>query len=180
MLEVLKQIGIFLIAMPVEMFYLVLGMCYAKDLKEKRVPFYLLILASSIICMLIVRWQTWYYIVFIASVYGILRVLYKSHISDLFIFMVFFAWLGITSYLGFLISDSIVIGYIFQRILLFSIFALRGKFNKWYNLYRELWNRRDDGRIKSITLRNISLISLNIFIVFMNFLLIFLNKIFPQ
>ena len=109
-----------------------------------------------------------------------MRILYKSHISDLFVFLIFFAWIAITSYLGFAISNSMVIGYIVQRILMFGIFAFKGKFNKWYKTYRELWNRRNDNRIKSITLRNISLIFLNIFIVFMDFLLIILNKIFTQ
>ena len=180
MLEVAKQVAIFLIALPLETLYLVLAMTYAKGVKEKRFLFYVLLLASVIICSLIYRWQLWYYIIHLASIYGILRLLYKSHISDMFVFMVFFAWIAITSYLGFAIFDSMVLGYIFQRFTMFGILAFKGKFNKWYKTYRELWNRRNDNRIKSITLRNISLIFLNLFIVFMNFLLVFLNKIFPQ
>ena len=180
MLEVVKQVAIFLIALPIEILYLVMGMCCAKQIKEKRILFYILLFVSGILCSLISRWQLWYYLAYIASVYLIMRILYKSHISDLFIFLLFFAWIAITSYVSFIIFDSLAMVYIFQRILMFGIFAFKGKFNKWYRTYRELWNRRNDNRIKSVTLRNISLIFLNIFIVFMNFVLIFLNKIFPQ
>lgn len=180
MLEVVKNVALFLVAMPVEMFYLMLGVCYTKGVKEKRFLFFILLLVTSTISMLVIRWQLWYYIAFIALAYIIMRLLYKSHISDLFVFLVFFAWLAITSYLGFILFDNIVYTYIFQRILLFGIFIFRGKFNAWYKIYRELWNRRDDKRIKSVTLRNISLIAINVFIAFMNFLLIFLSNIFPQ
>lgn len=180
MLDVVKNVAIFLIALPVEIFYLTMSMCYVKGIKEKRVLFYVLLLITGILYSLIMRWQLWYYLAYIASIFLIMRFLYKSHISDLFVFMIFFAWIAITSYIGFAVSDSIVIGYIVQRILMFGIFIFRGKFKDWYKIYRQLWNRRDDKRIKSITLRNISLIFFNAFIVFMNFLLIFLSKIFPQ
>lgn len=177
---VIIGILVFLISLPVEILYLTMAMSYAKGIKQHRVKLYVLLLISGVLCSLICRWQLWYYLAYIASAYLIMRILYKSHISDLFVFSIFFAWIAITSYLGFAISNSMVIGYIVQRILMFGIFAFKGKFNKWYKTYRELWNRRNDNRIKSITLRNISLIFLNAFIVFMNFFLIFLNKIFPQ
>ena len=175
-----KNVAIFLIALPVEILYLTASMCYVKGIKEKRVLFYTLLLITGIIYSLIMRWQLWYYLAYIASIFLIMKILYKSHISDLFVFMIFFAWIAITSYIGFAVTDSIVIGYIVQRTLMFGVFIFRGKFNEWYGIYRRLWNRRDDNRIKSITLRNVSLICLNAFIVFMNFLLIFLSKIFPQ
>ena len=180
MLEVAKLVAIFLVAMPIEFLYLVMAMCFTKQIKEKRVIFYVLLFISGILCSLIARWQLWYYLTYIASAYLIMRILYKSHISDLFVFSIFFAWIALTSYLGFAIRSSMVIGYITQTTLMFGIFAFKGKFNKWYKTYRELWNRRSDNRIKSITLRNISLISLNLFIVFMDFFLVFLNKISPQ
>ena len=180
MLEVVKNVAIFLVAMPVEILYLTMGMCYAKQIKEKKVLFYILLLVSGVLCFLISRWQLWYYIAYLGSAYLIMRKLYKSHISDLFVFLIFFAWIAVTSYTGFMLFHNIVYTYIFQRILMFGIFIFRGKFNKWYKTYRELWNRRDDKRIKSVTLRNISLICINVFIVFMNFLLIFLSNLFPQ
>lgn len=179
-MEIIIGILVFLISLPVEILYLTMAMSYAKDIKQHRVKFYILLLIAGVLCSLIYRWQLWYYIFYLISVYFIMWRLYKSHISDIFVFLVFFAWIAITSYLGFILFDNIVLTYIFQRILMFGIFVLRGKFNTWYKLYRELWNRRDDERIKSITLRNISLIFLNTFILFMNYLLIFLNNIFPQ
>ena len=176
MLEVVKNVAIFLVAMPVEMFYLSTAVCCAKGIKEKRFLFFLLLLISSTLSMLILEFQLWHYIAFIASGYFIMKILYKSHISDLFVFLIFFAWLAISSYIAFMIAGNGVVGLVVHRVILFSVFALRGKFNGWYKSYRKLWNRRDDNRIKSLTLRNISLIFLNAFIVFMNFFLIFLQQ----
>lgn len=176
MLEVVKNVVIFLVALPIEILYLTTSICCVKGIKEKRVLFYVLLLITGILYSLIMRWQLWYYLAYISSIFLIMKILYKSHISDLFVFMIFFAWIAITSYIAILIAGRSIIGFIIQRILMFSIFALRGKFKKWYKSYRELWNRRDDNRIKSITLRNISLIFLNAFIVFMNFILIFLQN----
>lgn len=175
-METIIGILVFLISLPIEILYLTMAMTYTKGITKHRVVFYILLLISGILCSLICRWQLWYYMFYLASAYFIMLALYKSHISDLFVFLVFFAWIALTSYFSISLLGSNLLGLIVQRILMFSIFALRGKFNTWYNLYRELWNRRDDGRIKSITLRNISLLFLNIFVVFMNFLLIFLNN----
>ena len=180
MLEVVKNVALFLVSMPIEVLFIVMGVCFTKQIKEKRILFFTLLLISATVSMLILRWQLWYYLAFLASGYIIMRALYKSHISDLFVFSIFYAWVAITSYIGFMVFDSIVLGYILQRTLMFGIFIFRGKFNGWYKIYRQLWNRRDDKRIKSITLRNISLIFINAFIVFLNFILIFLSNIFPQ
>lgn len=175
-MEIITRILIFLISLPVEMCYLGMAMCFAKKTKKHIVLFPSLLTVVGMLCFFLSKWQLWYYIAFIAMSYIIMRILYKSHISDIFVFLLFFAWLAITSYVVGITIGYGLMGLIVQRLLLFSIFALREKFNTWYNLYRELWNRRDDGRIKSITLRNISLLFLNTFIVFMNYLLIFLNN----
>lgn len=180
MLEVVKNVALFLVAMPIEVLFIVMGVCFTNQIKEKRILFFVLLLISATVSMLILRWQLWYYLAFLASGYLIMRALYKSHISDLFVFSIFYAWVAVTSYIGFILFDNIIYTYIFQRILMFSIFIFRGKFNVWYKTYRELWNRRDDKRIKSVTLRNISLIFINIFVVFLNFVLIFLSNLFPQ
>lgn len=179
-MRIVLSILVFLISLPVEVMYLTMAIAYAKDIKRHRLKLYILLLVFGVLCSLICKWQLWYYIFYFVFVYFILRYLYKSHISDIFIFLVFFAWIAITSYISFSLFNNIVLGYIFQRGMMFSIFFLRKNFNSWYKLYRELWNRRNDTRIKSITLRNISLVLLNSFIVFMNYMLIFLNNIFPQ
>ena len=136
MLEVAKQVAVFLVAMPMEVLYIVMGMCFAKQIKDKKILFFLLLLASSIICMLIARWQLWYYISFVALGYLTLRFLYKSHISDLFVFLVFFSIVAITSCLTMSVVGNGILGLIIQRTLMFSTLALRGNFNKWYKIYR--------------------------------------------
>lgn len=178
-MEILKEILIFLIALPVEVLFLVISMCYAKGIKEKRILFYTLVLASSVIFLMVVRYELWGYIAFIASSFFIMRVLYKSNIADLFVFITHFIWITITSFISLIITRNIVISYIIQRILLFGLlFICKNKMSKWYKNYCKLWDYTYENQGKSITLRNISLIIVNIFILFLNFFLKFLSKIY--
>ena len=59
---------------------------------------------------------------------------------------------------------------IFNRIALFIPFLFKNNFNNLYKKYCKFWNRNDNEKrpIKSLTLRNISLISLNSFILLLN------------
>ena len=54
-----------------------------------------------------------------------------------------------------------------DRLLLFvPLFIINYRLNDFYNLYKLKWNRHNDVKgIKSLTLRNISVLTLNIFIV---------------
>ena len=96
MLEMVKNVALFLVAMPVEVLFIVMGVCFTKQIKEKRILFFVLLLISATVSMLILRWQLWYYLAFLASGYLIMRILYKSHISDLFVFSIFYAWVAVT------------------------------------------------------------------------------------
>ena len=60
--------------------------------------------------------------------------------------------------------------FIINRVLLYIPFIFYKKFNTIYNSYCKLWNRNklEQRKIKSITLRNISLIAVNTFIVSVN------------
>jgi hypothetical protein len=70
--------------------------------------------------------------------------------------------------------------YSLDRIFLFMPFIFKNKFNLLYKKYCRLCNRNDkeDRPIKSITLRNISLIILNIFIFCLNIAIINLIEFF--
>ena len=70
--------------------------------------------------------------------------------------------------------------YVIDRFLLFMPFIFKNKFNVIYKKYCNLWNRNDKEKrpIKSITLRNISLILLNSFIFIANITIINIIKSF--
>ena len=79
--------GIILGLLP-EVLYFTLFITYTKNIKEKRIKLFLLIGVAYFGCMLIQQYKTIYYILFIALVYIILKILYKSktQIIDIFVF----------------------------------------------------------------------------------------------
>ena len=163
-----------------EVLYFTLFLIYTKNLKEKRLKLFFLITIAYTFCILIPQIQILFYILLIALIYGSLKLLYKNktQIIDIFIISLSYLWLAILSVISLLFLNkegySFYILYIISRILLFAPFIFRKKFNPAYKKYCKFWNRNDAEKrpIKSITLRNISLILLNGFIFFLNITII--------
>lgn len=160
-----------------EALYFVLFLIFAKNIKEKRIKLFLLISLSYILCIMIIRYKLLLYVIFIFSMYLILKILYKKKalITDIFLFAISMTYLVLISYIFYILMikynvDSFIC-YLGVRIFLFlPIITLKNKFNKIYKIYCKFWNRNDKENrpIKSITLRNISLMSINLLIIFMN------------
>lgn len=159
-----------------EVTYFTLFLIYTKNLKGNKIKLWLLIALAYIVCMFIQRYRTIYYILFIALVYITLKILYKdkTQIIDIFVFSISTIYLSL---IGFICSRFIFNNYtyyyvclILNRILLFIPFIFKDKFYYLYKNYCRLWNRnyKEKQPIKSITLRNISLILLNSLIFLIN------------
>lgn len=163
-----------------EVLYFTLFITYTKNLKEKRIKLFILISISYFLCILIKEHQILYYILLVALIYLILKFLYKEKVQIIDVFIISFMcfWLTVLSFLSvfFLNEDNsnFIILSIIARIFLFLPFVFRNKFNVIYKKYYKFWNRNDLEKrpIKSITLRNISLILINSFILFLNIALI--------
>lgn len=153
-----------------EVLYFTLFITYTKNIKEKRVKLFLLISVAYFLCILIQQWQVLYYMLLIVLTYLSMKLLYKNKVQiiDVFIISLSSLYLAILSaiLLIFLNDNNFVFLSIIDRILLFLPFIFRNKFNILYKKYCKMWNRNDAEKrpIKSITLRNISLILLNGFI----------------
>ena len=168
-------ISIFLGLIP-EVLYFTLFITYTKNIKEKRIKLFLLISLAYILCMFIQRYKIFYYVLFIVLIYLIMKVLYrkKTQIIDIFVISIGSIYLTIISYLGFCFFNDDLSNYyllmFIARIFLFLLFIFRKYFNIIYKKYCKLWNRNDNKKrpIKSLTLRNISLITINIAIFLMN------------
>ena len=166
-----------------EVLYFTLFITYAKNIKEKRIKLFLLISISYIIGIILIPYQLWFHMIYAVLIYLSMKLLYKNktQIIDIFIISLAYSWLLILSFLLMPLVNkdysNYIIIYIIERILLFLPFIFRNKLNYAYKLYCKLWNRNDAEKrpIKSITLRNISLILLNIFILCMNGILININ-----
>jgi len=167
-----------------EVLYFILTISYAKNLKGKKIKLFLLTLTTYFCCMMIVQYQLIFYVLFMILFYIILKLLYKKKVQIVDMFLIIYAssYLTLLSFLVCLAHDmqTYLICYVINRILLFIPFIFRHKFNTIYKKYYSFWNRDYNNKkaIKSITLRNVSLILINIIIFAMNIICIYvLNNI---
>lgn len=159
-----------------EVLYFTLFITYTKNLKEKRIKLFLLLSISYFLCVLIQQWTIFFYLLSIVLFYIDLKFIYKNKVQIIDVFIISISCFYIT-FLSFLLiflvkqdMSNYMYIYLLDKILLFIPFVFKNKFNKAYKKYCEFWNRNDYRKrpIKSITLRNISLILLNGIILFMN------------
>ena len=168
-------LSIFLGLIP-EVLYFTLFITYCKNIKEKRIRLFLFISLAYVLCMFIQKYKIFYYVLFLVLIYWIMKIVYKekTQIIDVFVISLGSIYLSLLSIILYPIVNNSYINYyilyLINRILLFIPFIFKQKLNKFYLVYCKLWNRNDyDKRpIKSITLRNISLIVINIFIFILN------------
>lgn len=165
-----------LFGMIPEVLYFTLFLTISKNIKEKRLKLFGLLCIAYIICLLLQRCVILYYMLLIALIFISMKFLYKKKVQivDIFLIGVSYLWLAILSFIlmKFVNEDmsNYMFVYVIQRILLFIPFIFKNNFNKIYKKYYKLWNRNDKEKrpIKSITLRNVSLILLNGIIFFLN------------
>ena len=178
----MKIILSILLGLIPETLFFTMFLIYTKNLKENKIKLFILINISYILCIMISQYKILYYVALIFLIYLILKILYKNktQISDVFIISLSEMYLALTSYICFLFVTEDFSNYyllsILHKIILFLPFLFRNKFNSIYKTYYSLWNRNYDKKqpIKSITIRNISLISLNLFIFLLNLTIIYL------
>lgn len=158
-----------LFGMLPEVLFVTLSVIFVKDIKKNRLKLFSLLAIGYILLIMICRYQLLFYLGYIVYVYIVLKKLYKSKVIDLFVVSVISAYLTLMSFLSFKLVDTYMLAYIINRLLLFiPIFLLNYRLNDAYNIYYKLWDRHDGSKIKSLTVRNISLILTNIFIVLLN------------
>lgn len=161
-----------------EVLYFTLFISYTKNLKEKRLKLFLLISIAYFLCMLIQQYTLSYYLLLVVLMYLSSKLLYKDKVQiiDFFVFSISTIYLTVLSYICFLFlrddMSNYWLLYAIDRVFLIFIFIFKNKFNVLYKKYCKLWNRNDKENrpIKSITLRNISLIIINLAIILMNIL----------
>lgn len=163
-----------------EVLFLTLFLTKTKNIKEKRLKLFIVIAIFYFLSMLIQQYKTIFYVLFIFLLYLSLKIVYgkKAQIVDLFMASIPFMWITSLAYICFLFFNDDLSNYyqlyILDRILLFLPLIFSKHYNKLYKKYCKLWNRNDKEKrpIKSITLRNISLITINITIFIINVMVI--------
>lgn len=165
-----------------EVLYFTFFLIYAKDIKQKKTKLFFGILLAYIVCLMIIDYKLIYYICFVCLIYLILKILYKekAQITDIFLFSLSTLYLTILSFLILFVRNQTqyIFYLILNRFLLILPFVFKDKFYKYYKKYYSLWNRNKKQKrpIKSITLRNVSLILIDIIILLVNIICLYLTN----
>jgi len=145
----------------------------SKNINDKKILLFLGILASYILSGIITGFsynlQVWIYLVFNILIFIFVKILYGKKISvlDFLIIGYILYFIGFPSSLAAYLCDihliNLTVAFIISRIIIFSILLFSYKhLNKIYQKIAKFWNRRDDGKIKSLTIRNLLLIGVNV------------------
>ena len=169
--EIIFIINNLVFGMLFEVLFIYLIIIIAKRIKNKKLLLFFIVFLGYIISGIIVNFtydnQAWAITLMIIFIFLVCKLLYKDNIEILDIFLITFSIFVVSlvsalslSIFGFdkieaLIFSRLVLLFVIDLLMLFDFYKL-------YALYVSLWNRRDDGNIKSITIRNISVIMLNV------------------
>lgn len=145
-----------------------------KNINKKL---HFLIFIGYIIFNMICVYNLYLYLLFYLYIYFALKIIYKSQINDFFLIVFIDFYYLILSSLCYFLVPNYLIAYLINKILLFAPLIFKDKLKKLYSIYTKLWNKNKEAKqpIKSITLRNISLVLLNVIIVISDILLIYLS-----
>lgn len=170
----MKFIISLLLGMMPEVLFLTLFIVFFRNIEKKRVKLFLLLLLGYLALIIVVKFQLLFYIAYIVYSYLIVKWLYKAHIIDFFVISLSYAYMTLISFGCFKLINDYWVAFAINRILLFTPLLFRSKIRLFYEKYKSLWNINKNAKIKSITVRNISLVFINILIAIMNAIMIFL------
>ena len=146
-----------------ESIYFALFFIFAKKIESKRWLLFGLIFAVNLILSAFFAFSVWYHFLFIFLMYGILWLLYRAEFIDIFVVTSASFILAVLGFACYFLIPNYWVAAIINRAGMFAfLFLTRNKLNSWYMIYRRAWNRRPGAKVKSITVRNISMVLLNL------------------
>lgn len=170
--------------LPEALFYTFFIDC-CKEIKGIRFKLFIVILIEYIFLSITFKYSAWTYVLLMIMIYLNLVVLNKQNVKeiiDLFIILVAYIYLCIVSIICFSFvsqdfSNYYIILFINRGMLLIPM-IFRKKINIIYKKYKSLWNinKEINAPIKSLTIRNISLVLLNMFIFLTYCVCIYINS----
>ena len=166
------------ISILIESFFVYFLFKKTKKIDSSKLLLFIGIVASFIVSGLIISFnyyfQIYHYIVFNIFCFILAKLLYKKAINMLDFILIGYLGVLLTVLVipvvfikEYILNYSLVmdhmIGFFASRLLILIAIFIVSKLdlNKLYNKFINLWDRRDDGRIKAITIRNSVLIILN-------------------
>ena len=165
-----------------EAIYFSLFLIYGKNLKEKRILFIGIMIFEYLTLKYFIKFNVLFQLIYTFMSFVNLKVLYKNkaQITDIFLFTIaslLLILISIICSLPVIISNIPWMYYIMliiNRILIFiCLILLKNKINYLYIKFCKNWNRHKDNKIKSLTLRNISVIMFNIMFYVINIYMLY-------
>lgn len=156
-----------LLGMIPEVLYITLMTSYLEGIKTKIIRLFVLNSFGYIVLIMVCRFELIFYIAYIIYLYWVLKLIFKVQITSFFMISVVFSSI---IWLSFICSfwSNYYVGYIISRIMLVILYLCRANFYILYRKYKACWNRNTTHKIKSITLRNCSLVFLSVMIIILN------------
>ena len=154
----------------VEAIYFAMFLLIGKNIKNKKLLFIGIMVFEYLMLKYFIKYSVYFQLAYTFMAYVTLKVLYKekAQITDIFLFTVASLILIATSVLCYGIIYFTIHKYIWvlliNRPLIFAIIYFgRNLIPKLYKKFYSLWNRHNiPSKIKSLTLRNISIITFNL------------------
>lgn len=146
-----------------------------KGLKSKKLLLFVATLITYSVSGIIISFsynnQYLFYILFDVILYLFTKLIYKNKIQiiDLFIIYYIEMIINFSCLILMLLIGYNYIFFILNRLLLIIIMLFSGKLNRFYNFYYYNWNRHSDNKIKSVTIRNLTIISCNLMLYIINY-----------
>ena len=156
-------LSLFLGMLPEVLFFTLFIHTFKKDKNVKGL--FVFIFALYFIVLKIEKFDFHLYLLFDVILYLFMKIRYKSQINDIFIIITMELYLLIISIIPYFLIDNYILSFIINRLLLFSIFIKKEKLIKIYEKYSVFWNRHKANKVKSITIRNTTVLTVNILIV---------------
>lgn len=158
-----------------EVFFISVMFYKIKGLKDKKIALFLSTLITFIITAMITGTnysnQYLFYLIYNVILFGFLKIIYRNKINIIDLFLIYYI-IMIINFTCLIMMKIIGYNYLFlfsNRLLLIVIMLISSKINPLYEFYLSNWNRHSNNKIKSITLRNITIISCNLMLYIINY-----------
>ena len=173
----MNEIILLLLEKVCEAVYFSLFLIIGKNIKNKRLLLICIMIFEYLALKHFIHFNVWFQLAYTFMSFVNLKVLYreKAQVTDIFLFMVasvILILLSVFTYMTALYTyKDYFISLVLNRLLLFGIILIFKNFiREKYKSFCSLWNRHNKpNKIRSLTLRNISIIVFNLMFCFINF-----------
>ena len=154
----------------VEAIYFAMFLLIGKDIKNKKLLFIGIMVFEYLMLKSFINFSVYFQLAYTFMTYVTLKVLYKekAQITDIFLFtvasLILIAISAVSYGIVYITVRQYFVALILNRNLLFlTLYLSRNVIRNKYKSFCSLWNRHNiPSKIKSLTLRNISIITFNL------------------